>query len=54
MTDYLTLAELEALAWEFRNLGVSILAYGDEWHLQVPVDGVQKTFRAVRVPAVAS
>lgn len=51
--DYLTFDELEKLAWEFRHLGVGILGYGDEWHLVVPIKGVQTTFRALRVGGAA-
>lgn len=47
--EFLTLEELEAIAWEFRADGVSILAAGDEWHLQIRDErGVQRTFRAHR------
>lgn len=45
---YLTLAELETLAWEFRDQGVSILAAGDVWLLRANVGGVETTFRAHR------
>lgn len=51
--DYLTLDELEAIAYEFRDQGVSIVAAApDVWLLQVLDDGVQRTYRAHR-PAVA-
>lgn len=52
---YLTLDELETIAFEYRDQGVSILAAEpNEWHLTVPIKGVQTTFRAHRVAAVAS
>lgn len=52
--DYLTLDELEKIAFEFADQGVSILAAEpDEWHLVVPIKGVQTTFRALRVGGAA-
>lgn len=47
---YLTLEELEAIA--FDNPGFEIIGAqgpsGAEWHLQVPVNGKQETYRAHR------
>jgi hypothetical protein len=47
---YLTLDELEALAFKFP--GFQILAAqgpsGPEWHLRVPMNGVEVTMRAHR------
>lgn len=46
---YLTLDELEALAFEFRSQGVSILAANDEWHLRVKIAGSEALYRAHKV-----
>lgn len=46
--DFLTLDQLEAIAFEHAADGVSILAAGDEWRLQIRDKGVQRTYRARR------
>lgn len=54
---YLTLDELEALAFKFADQGASILAEqgpaGPEWRLRLHIGGTEQTFRAHRVEVTA-
>lgn len=50
---YLTLDDLERMAFDNRDQGVQVFAAqgpsGDEWHLWMKVAGVGRLFRAHRV-----